>query len=98
MSKITELGLCEHEALSFLKRIFKRQIDEINPPKPTMPVLSVPDYDYWGAPPPPREPMILVPPPPIEALSKLEDEILEYLSVEGANNKLLRYILSSCDN
>ena len=96
LTKITELGLCEGETLSFLERIFKRQIDEIIPPKSTMPVLSD-NNRRWGAP-PPLEPILLITPPPLEALSKLENEIIEYLNVEGANNQLLRYILSSCNN
>lgn len=92
LTKIDQLGLCRAGAVRILAQRFEARLSELSPKavKPPPPNR----YRNFG-----REISFLPPPillPSIEKTTNLEEDMIEYLDVEGSVNKLFQYVLQAC--
>ena len=93
MSKIDALGLCQSSTVDYLKRHFAKEMNVLNPSKLSVRPELRPHRARWQGRRRVPEPAIQLM-APTENIINLENEMLEYLSVEGTVNDLLRHVLS----
>ena len=90
LTKIDHLGLCRAGAIKVLTMKFKARLSELSPKAAKPPK----HYRNFG-----RQLTFLPPPmllPNIEKVTKLEEDMIEYLGVEGSVNKLFQYVVQAC--